>query len=121
MLPEGIDLVDCKADTLGRKLINIKEDKKNLTVINVYFPTQDHEVEQLEFLEELKTDTSTFEGDFVIAGEFNMYLSNMDKDNENFKLSKASNANPQTKRYTWRRNNPVTQSMLDSWLVAAKT
>ena len=59
-------------------------------MINVYVPTQDHEVEQLEFLEEWKTDTNTFEGDIVIAGDFNMYLSNMDKDNEYFKLSKAS-------------------------------
>ena len=111
---------------------------KQFVICNVYAPTQNHVKEQLEFLNELNAVLEEFKDcKLVIAGDFNI-IQNPDLDKykgENEKPGKVARSleelksyfnlsdiwrvhNPNLRRYTWRRRNPLQQSRLDYWLVS---
>ena len=124
-------------DKDGRMLVLcITYEQIEYCLINVYCPTQDHEKNQLDFLDALQTNIeANIDKKIIIGGDFNLCLKEIDKSNPS-KRSKARDKlnnvmdqydlldiwrlqHPEIKRYTWRRHKPLVQSRLDYWLVSA--
>ena len=122
----------------GRKIIlNLKREDVEYCLINIYAPTQNMEKEQLTFFNNLEKDiTENIDKKIIIGGDFNLTLDKIDKYGENFKITHSVSKikslmksydlldifrinNPDVKRYTWRRHNPLNQSRLDYWLIGA--
>ena len=58
---------------------------------DVYLITQDHEQEQINFLKSLTQDLSNFkENNIIIGRDFNLYLSQQDKNEDNYKQNTTS-------------------------------
>ena len=114
-------------------------DESTITLINVYFPTKDKQSEQLTVIRKLETYLSNSASDTcIIGGDLNLYINPLlDKhEGKNTDHSQAGKAlknllsdqdlvdvwrakNPNSKRYTWRSNNPLVQTRLDYWLISA--
>ena len=120
----------------GRKIIlNITNEQSSYCLINIYAPTQDLEYEQLNFFTELLSDVEeNIDKKIIIGGDLNLCLKPIDNSNDVLKNSKARVQinqmletydlidiwhvhHPESRRYTWRRKNPITQSRLDYWIV----
>ena len=117
-------------------LLCITYEQTEYCLINVYFPTQDHEKNQVDFLDDLQINIeANIDKKIIIGGDFNLSLKEIDKSNP-LKQSKARDKlnnlmdqnnlldiwrlrHPDIKRYTWRRHKPLVQSRLDYWLVSA--
>ena len=115
----------------GRKLgIKLSHDDDSCIILNLYAPTQDKIKEQVGFFENLSHDIDDFGAKLIIGGDLNIYLTSLDKDNQPTKISPVATMlqsvmeesgfidiwrilNPKTKRYTWGRQRPLTQSRLD--------
>jgi len=96
------------------------------------------EAAQIQFFKDLSIDVeNNLDKKLVISGDFNLCLKPIDNSNYILKKSKArddviqmmKNYNfldiwrvhhPDTKRFSWRRNNPITQCRLDYWLIGAE-
>ena len=141
LLPEtyNFEILEHEEDPLGRKnVLCLNYENEQLCFINVYFPTQDHVNEQHDFLELLVNDISQHQDkSLIIGGDFNTYLTKLDCQIDNWKPTKISEKlhsameeynltdiwrvlNPNTRRYTWRKGNPITQSRIDYWLIATE-
>ena len=122
----------------GRKIILvIKKEDTEFCLINIYSPTQNLENEQLEFFNNLERNIiEHIDKKILIGGDFNLTLNEIDRYGDNFKVTPSITKiktmmdtydlidifrinNPETKRYTWRRNRPLTQSRLDMWLIGS--
>jgi exonuclease III len=98
----------------------------------VYAPTADKQSEQLAFLDTIIPYANEYSHKIVIAGDFNTYLSDLDKYGKTGKLTEYNTRintlineldlcdifrvlNPELKRYTWRKlaYNSIQQSRLD--------
>ena len=121
----------------GRKLtLHLDFDGERVTLVNLYAPTQDNTEQHLSFIRSLREDICDTNCNVIFGGDFNLYISNeLDKDkgaSQQFspaatELSNILNEtnyidiwrvkNPDKRRYTWRRNNPLVQSRLDYWLI----
>ena len=131
-----IDSID--ADPDGRTVaLMLTCDNKQYFIVNVYAPTHDKEIEQVNFLEKLKSRIEDNLGKMIIVGgDFNICLESIDKSSAIENRSKARLHilklmeeydlidiwrvhHPDVKRYTWRRSNPLVQSRLDNWLIGA--
>ena len=104
----------------------------------VMISTQDQEEDQLHFFKELYTDVeSNLDKKLIIGGDFNLCLKTIDNSNNFLKKSKARTEviqmmetyglldiwrlhHPDTRRFSWRRSNPITQRRLDYWLIGAE-
>ena len=127
------------SDNLGRTLIiTLEIGGVMYTLINVYFPNQDKPKDQMIFIDHLEKCVNKFEGsNIIIGGDFNIVLNpKLDKwggDNEKpsnvamylkgcFERNNLIDAwrmlYPTTKRYTWRRKNPLQQSRIDLWAMS---
>ena len=111
---------------------------KNYTVLNVYAPTQEKTVEQLNYLKSIELLLEEFsDSTLIIGGDFNIiqnpildkYNAKSDQPSPNAKYLEGIKIkyhlgdiwriyNPTLKRYTWRRRNPLQQSRLDFWLIS---
>ena len=110
---------------------------KNYTIVNIYAPTQEKTVEQLEYLKIIEQMLDEFpESQFIMGGDFNIiqnpildkFKPKTEEPSTNAKYLEGIKKeyhlgdiwrilNPQLKRFTWRRRNPLQQSRLDFWLV----
>jgi len=127
------------SDNNGRIcMVKIKAENDTVCLINVYAPTKNNQKPQLDFVEKLQELLSNNEeSSMVVAGDFNTYLDSlMDKEGgkieptskytdklnnliETFNLVDVWRVyNPNTRRYTWRQNNPLVQSRLDYILLS---
>ena len=140
LLPHNFDFTidNFKVSVDGRKIIlNINYEQKKYCLINVYAPTQDMLDDQLSFFKELRMDIDeNLDRKLIIGGDFNICLKSIDNSNQAIQNSKVRleisqmlemydlldiwrTHHPETKRYTWRRSNPLTQCRLDYWIVGA--
>ncbi len=126
------------SDSDGRILILcIDIDGTKICVVNVYAPSSNNDQEKIEFVQTLKTMMLEIEDEPIICGgDFNVYMNpKLDKyQGHGDETGYANNIkslctdfnlidlwrtlNPETKRYTWRQNNPLRQSRLDYWFVS---
>ena len=122
---------DCSGNYI---ILLIETQKQSFLLVNIYGPNKD----EPEFFDKLKEKISENDVDHVIlAGDFNLVL-NPAIDYENYKhinniKSKEvvekmidnldlndiwRDLNPESPRYTWRRNNPRQQARLDFFLIS---
>lgn len=123
------------SDPNGRFLIcDIVADSKRLTVANIYAPNEDDP----NFFQVFFDHLSNFKcEEIIIGGDFNLVLE-VEKDKRGGLARTHKNAlkviqdfsenlglidiwrlfNPETKRYTWRQNQPVIHCRLDFFLVS---
>ena len=137
--PSNIDYIvhEVVCDENGRYVIlKVEMFDKLFCVCNVYAPS-DNEKNKLDFLNNLIKSLEMYveEGiSFVLGGDFNVHLNpildlyncrNPHKDGYCYGLLSMCDelgltdvwraVNPDVKRYTWRRCNPLCQSRLDYW------
>ena len=111
--------------------IETRREQDDIIIMGVYGPSVDIQSEKCRFLEELRNLLLSVETQKVfLAGDFNIKLSKLDSDSTNYCCTRASNKlqdilsefsledawrfkYPATRRYTWRRSNPVQQSRID--------
>jgi len=140
LLPQNYDFIIDKycTDDNGRTIaLSLSLEDTEYCLINVYAPTSDHEADQVEFLKSIRINIEeNLQRKLIIGGDFNICLEKIDKSSNVLSRSKARDEilqimetydlldiwrinHPETKRYTWRRRNPFTQSRLDYWLIGA--
>lgn len=134
-----IDEIDIDND--GRSLIlTIQKENIKYTIINVYAPTKDHNIEQMNFINTLITKIRKYNTqNLIIGGDFNTVLNpDIDKSGgitaekqsdyaqkilemmEEFNIVDVWRIlNPNTKRFTRRQTNPLIQSRIDYFLISA--
>ena len=124
------------SDDDGRRLIvHLENQGCKLTIVNVYAPTQDCASQQGNFYKDLQSELEDLDlNHTVIGGDLNIYLSTQDKylgiDLDDRIVHEFKNTldnldmidiwrvkNLDTRRYTWRRHFPLTQSRLDYWII----
>ena len=119
-------------DEAGRIVcLGIAMDRQEILLVGVYAPALDNQVEKCSFLTELRDillgcNTQRT----ILSGDFNIKLGNLDTDNTNFKVTRSCtkltdliaefsledawrSQHPGTRKYTWRRSNPLQQSRID--------
>ena len=129
-------------DSYGRILIlKVENDDDCFILVNVYAPSGNENVKVdfcstlSNYLDNILSTTESF--NCIAGGDFNVCLqpqldsfsksSSNDKYRnsilsllENFNLVDAWRIlNPDTRRFTWRRNSPLQQSRLDYWMISA--
>lgn len=141
IIPDYIDfkMIKLTTDKEGRYIIiNGIFNGRELTLVNLYAPTQDKPKEQLDILGEIIEQVSDCIHKLIWLGDFNIHLTSLDayKD-DNFKVGKSANRlsvfmedsqlmdiwrmlNPDAKRFTWRRytNRGISQSRLDYFIIS---
>ena len=132
-------MIKLTTDKEGRYIIiNGIFNGRELTLVNLYAPTQDKPKEQLDILGEIIEQVSDCIHKLIWLGDFNIHLTSLDayKD-DNFKVGKSANRlsvfmedsqlmdiwrmlNPDAKRFTWRRytNRGISQSRLDYFIIS---
>ncbi len=72
----NFELCDKKCDNEGRMLIvKLKIQFNTYVQCNIYAPTQDHKLEQNDFIHRFKTELSYFANEnILIGGDFNFYM-----------------------------------------------
>ena len=113
--------------------INVKLENKKITLINVYGPNTDNP----QFFDKVMECCDSFDNeDIIICGDFNLIIDpSLDCDNYTninnprsrqkvLKIIRDRNLvdtfrekNNNSKRYTWRRKNPIKQARLDLFLI----
>ena len=135
------ELKVCHIDNDGRFIILRGQMQDHpFVVINIYAPNRAND-QQCTFFEEIQMRLDEFEidadSDIIIGGDFNVIL---DCDRDGFggkpKLKIACKKienlcssfdlidiwrirNPESKRFTWKQNNPLIQRRLDFWLTSS--
>ena len=115
-------------------MLTLVADDASLNLAAVYAPTQSHAKQQLEFLRVLETKidefTLTERNNLIMCGDFNIQLSGLDVDKQNFRPSSSARRlngllkkykfldvwrhnNPTVRQYSWRRLVPLQQSRID--------
>ena len=105
-----------------------------IALFAVYAPTQGHGQQQLTFLSQIKERLEVLATDggweFCIAGDFNIQLSSLDVQGGRFRNTKSMQTlsgiladyslvdvwrkwHANTRRYTWRKSNPIQGSRID--------
>ena len=130
------EVIKCHNDTNGNYIqIYLKCSPMTINLINVYAPNHDDP----DFFKEVKG--LTFKGDFdyvILCGDLNLVLdpkkdsynynnvnnpkariATLDLINELDLLDVYRTLHTDTKRYTWRRKNPLKQAKLDYFLISA--
>ncbi len=127
-------------DNDGRVIaLKLLDNGKILNLVNIYAPTKDKAVEQINFLNILEKKIDFSELPFLIGGDFNTYLDPLlDKEGGKIeaKSSFAANLkcmldehnitdiwrllNPSVKRFTWRQPKPLIQSRLDYFFISGE-
>ena len=141
LLPKQTDFVinNVTISADGRKIIlEITKNQISYCLINIYSPTQDSEDAQRLFFKDLTIDVeNNLDKKLIIGGDFNLCLKPIDNSKNILKKSKARDDvikmmetynlldiwrihHPDTKRFSWRRNNPNTQCRLDYMLIGAE-
>ncbi len=145
LIKPGFDakVVDAHPDNIGRLLIaNMVIQDTKFTIVNIYAPN--YEDNQVNFYRNLRRqlNETTERGDRIMLGGDLNFIMNPDLDrkggvpiNLSCKRRQISNyledimdygqlkdiwrvRNPNTKRFTWRRLNPIVKSRLDYWLTS---
>ena len=115
----------------GRMLIiEVKSNVCDVVLVGIYAPARDNQEVKCKFLDEFKRKIITMPNDrMVICGDFNIKLGPRDTDSK-FQQCRAGRtlqnlvkeydfvdiwrkANPNVRKYTWRRTRPLQQSRLD--------
>ena len=118
-------------------LLNIRCNETEYCLINIYSPTADHEDEQVTFYDNLERIIESNLGKkIIIGGDFNTTFADIDRysltAHRNNRVSNKINQlikqydlidiwrvrNPDKRRYTWRKGNPLVQSRLDFYLIS---
>jgi exonuclease III len=132
-------IVDVFHDNTGRAVIILLDiDNTKYTLMNLYFPCQDKPADQLEFMHFMEECIETFnDTNIIIGGDINIVINpKLDKfkgekdlpgavaiellnvlDRNNL-LDVWRTLNPNLRRYTWRRREPLQQSRIDLWLIS---
>ena len=143
LFPKELDVTICNRtiDDEGRFiLLEISIDGQNFTVVNVYAPTKDKEVEQIRFIDFVLHTLENYGNDnLIIGGDLNtcldpkidkkggivekcsLYAKKVLELNEEFNLVDIWRVtNPDSQKYTWRgrTRNGLVQSRLDYWLIS---
>ena len=146
MIPEKLlsefEIINVEKDQNGRAIIlDCKVSGSPFIIVNVYFPTKDNPVQQLEFFNYLKSIINEYIGsNLLVGGDFNICL-NLKKDKKGGKQEKESQYAKELKCYMeqvdlidiWRKRHPnllhysrrevsrsgLVQSRIDFWLVSA--
>lgn len=134
-LLQGCCVTPFYIDSKGRLVaLNLAYDNCAIKLFAVYAPTQGNSRERTEFLQTLRAELQKLSPDecanTVMCGDFNIHLSELDIDKENFSLSQFSKSFlnllndfnfvdvwrdrfPTVRRYTWRQFAPLRQSRID--------
>ena len=142
IIPNGVDFKLKKIDMDHKGRYIILEgcfNKQDLTLVNIYSPTQDKREDQNEFFNKIYELINGKSSNLIWTGDFNLYLDpNLDQYKESgnktndtaeqLKIYMEENnisdswrlRNPDVKRFTWRRSDKdkTQQSRLDYFLVA---
>ena len=118
--------------------IEVDETPDCILLIGVYGPASDNQNEKCNFLNCLKNVLTCHANDFtVIAGDFNIKISRLDSDRNDFSDTRAGEKlrgilnefslqdawrvqHPTERAYTWRRKNPLQQSRIDFIFVSSR-
>ena len=133
-------IIEKIVDPEGRFLVlNITVDDTNFLLINFYAPTKNNEGEQIEYLDKLRSILENkLDQNIILGGDFNTVLNpEVDKKGgsqyntpirytqkletfmSDFELCDIWRVkNPNSKKYTWRKRNPLIQCRLDFWLIS---
>ena len=127
------DIKEIIVDDNGNFIVlNVKIDNRNFSIVNIYGPNQDKPNFYNIIGRELKQLNNPYT---LIAGDYNLVL-DFQADTHNYVYDNNPNAkeslidlineiglvdiwrdmNPEERRYTWRRTNPLKQSRLDFFL-----
>ena len=115
-----IEFSKIKTDNDGRYIIlEVKVNERKYTVCNLYFPTRDHQQEQIKVLESFCNDINDSNHDMnniILGGDFNVYLNplidkldSMPDTNDNFTFRQNLVSTLETFNLTdiWRNKNPL--------------
>ena len=129
------EVIKIEKDAEGNLLvIDLEIEKTKFRIINLYGPN----IDNVDFYIQVESKISNSEQDhLIICGDFNLILNpNLDCYNyKNLNHPKARHKvlnlieefglidlyryfHPSTKRFTWRRNNPIKQARLDYFLIS---
>ena len=145
LIKPGFDakVIDVSADNIGRLLmVDVMIQDVKFKIINIYAPN--HEDDQINFYRHLRRqiNVKTENGDNILmAGDWNFiinpvldrkggvpikpsikrgkilqYLNDIKEEGQLKDIWRVKN--PLTKRFTWRRNNPMVKSRLDYWIIS---
>ena len=140
LLPQylNITIESTVVDTSGRYLsAKINLDGNIFTIVNIYAPTKDKPVEQLDFFDTILPLIDNSDINTIVGGGFNICLHNVDKSGGRVEPSSSYASriktfleeydyldvwrlmNPDVKRYTWRESSRygLVQSRLDYWFI----
>ena len=112
----------------------IKCNSLTINLINIYAPNRDNPISFDKFLELAQNEIATH---LLICGDFNLVL---DPNKDSYNYSNVNNPqartkvlqiiseldlvdmfrklNPEKRRFTWRRKNPIKQARLDFFLIS---
>ena len=144
IIPKSLknNVVNTEVDPDGRYLVvELLISDKKYVIFNLYAPTKDYPAEQITFLKVIETFLEKYsDGCVIMGGDWNIVQNpSLDKYNPgNEKPSKPARylegikqnhnlidiwriQNPNLRRYTWRRKNPLQQLRLDFWLITDVT
>ena len=135
LIPKGFDgeVVWLKSDNDGRMIsLKIAQNYATLQVIGIYAPTQSNEREQESFFIWLSSEIRELDDALpvIICGDFNVHLTAADTNNIKFRETRACKVlrelmtemdlldgwrelNPDKRRFSWRRCQPLQQSRID--------
>lgn len=106
-------------------------DSNPIIIIGVYAPAADNQTDKCNFLNKIRDMLNCFGNhNTFLVGDFNIRLQPIDSDNDNMLINRASTKlrnlldefsledswryqHPKTRKYTWRRLNPLQQSRID--------
>ena len=129
-------LLECNSDKEGNYImINIEvEHKFTVTILNIYGPNQDNPNFYIDLKNKLDNSLTDY---IIVCGDFNLVLDfDLDCDNyvqqNNLRAAKEVQTlkgelsledpwrihNPNSKKYTWVRRNPLKRARLDFFLVS---
>ena len=131
------DAVWLTSEHAGRTiLLKIKINQAAFLVVGIYAPTQSNDRDQLKYFNELDKNLRELDDGLpiIICGDLNVHLSVADTSNIRFRDTQACKAlrgimtdldlidvwrerNPDKKRFSWRRCQPMQQSRIDYFLV----
>ena len=140
LVPKGFDgeVIWLKSDNDGRMIfLEISQNFATLHVLGIYAPTQSNEREQESFFDWLSSEIRELDDALpvIICGDLNVHLTAADTNNIRFHETRACKVlrdlmkamdlldgwrelNPDKKRFSWRRCQPLQQSRIDYFLLS---
>lgn len=133
-------IVEEISDENGRFIVlNMQVEGINFILVNFYAPTKNFEVDQIEYVDKLRSILENkLDCNIVLGGDFNTvldpcidkkggaqfntplkYTQKLESFMEEFELCDIWRVkNPNLKYFTWRKRNPLIQCRLDFWLIS---